>query len=170
MSALRVCECVSVCECLLALVCLWVCLCVCACLSVQPMAAIAGSGSCASLCAKYIWSVSYFEFKLKNFLASFAALLCCVCERQMPHTHTRIHRQTHTYKHTRTVHTMYVFACMYCTYVRVCVLFCKVIIKTICTFSCCVTHVIVVVVVVAVLLFACFALSSCKLSYFPRRL
>lgn len=114
-------------------VCVYVFLCmsVRVCLSVQPLAAIAGTGSCASLCAKYIWSVSYFEFKLKNFLASFAsALLCCVCERQMPYTHTG--------------HTMYV-------YVRVCVLFCEVIIKTICTFSCCVARVIVVCVqVVAV--------------------
>lgn len=82
-------------------VCVYVFLCmsVRVCLSVQPLAAIAGTGSCASLCAKYIWSVSYFEFKLKNFLASFAsALLCCVCERQMPYTHTG--------------HTMYVYVCM----------------------------------------------------------
>lgn len=125
---------VSVCVCMrmsaCARLCVSVCVCVYACLSVQPLQWL----QLQALAAVQVYVQSTFDQYLilslnwKTFLASFAALLCCVCERQMPHTHT----QADTYCPYNVCVCVYVHTC-----VRVCVLFCKVIIKTICTFSCC---------------------------------
>lgn len=65
------------------------CACASLCILCRPLAAIAGRQLCASLCAKYIWSVSYFEFKLKNFLASLLRF-CVACVRDKWHIDTHI--------------------------------------------------------------------------------
>lgn len=83
------------------------CVCLCLCVSVCPaiaMAAIAGSGSCASLCAKYIWSVSYFEFKLKNF----SCKLCSAFVLRVWETNA-----THTGRHVLSIQCMCLRVCTY---------------------------------------------------------